>query len=143
MATRVQMPSRDRVASQIRDLNIFRYWVISFFYVLSFAIAVCCFAAIAILLIMAKPEPLAGVYKLVGLFFTGGASGGFGAFLIKIDQEERKNIRLQQLVDTFLATPNPDNLKSLEKVICGYLGLPLEPQPPKEVNVAAQPRAAH
>jgi hypothetical protein len=139
MAARVQMPNRERVASQIRDLNVFRYWVVSLFYVLSFAIAACCFGAIAVLLITAKPQLIGDLYKLVGLFCTGGASGGFGAFLIKIDQEERKNIRLQQLVDTLLASPNADNLKLLVQIICRYLGLPPESQTPKDIDMKANP----
>jgi len=139
MATRVQIPSRERVASHIRDLNVFRYCVVSIFYVLSFAIAVCCFGAIAVLLIGAKPQPLADLYKLVGLFCTGGASGGFGAFLIKIDQEERKNIRLQQLVDTLLGSPSADNLNMLVRIISRYLGLPPESAPPQDTGLKTTP----
>jgi hypothetical protein len=116
------MAARDQAGSRIRDLNLYRYWVVSLLYVLSLAIAVCCFGAVPLLLIFGKPSPLPpDLYRALGLFFTGGASGGIGAFLIRIDQEERKNIRLDQLLDTLSAAPNPD-LTSLERVISSYLG---------------------
>jgi hypothetical protein len=136
MEAPVQMPARDRVASRIRNLNIYRYWAVSFLYVLSLAIAVCCFGSIPVLLIVGRPSPLSpDFYKALSLYFTGGASGGIGAFLIRIDQEERRNIRLDQLLDTLLGAPNPD-LKSLERVISSYIGLsPRSKTPPDAATV--------
>jgi hypothetical protein len=97
------------------------------------AIAVCCFGAVPLLLIFGKPSSLPpDWYKALGLFFTGGASGGIGAFLIRIDQEERKNIRFDQLLDTLLMAPSPD-VASLERVISGYVGLS-PGSPPRKKN---------
>jgi hypothetical protein len=91
--------------------------------VLSLAIAVGCFGAIPLPLIFGKPSPLPpDLYNALSLFLTGGASGGIGAFLIRIDHEERRNIRLDQLLDTLSGAPKPD-VKALERVISSYLGL--------------------
>ncbi len=124
----VELPARDRVAARISELTLYRYWVISILYILSLSIAVGCFAAVCFFLVGAKSYPLESS-GLFGLFFTGGASGGIGAFLIRIDQEERRNIRLQQLVDALQSKPNPENLHALERVISHYLRLPVPPQP--------------
>lgn len=137
---KVGMASERSIVRPVRQLVLFRYKLISWFYLTFFSVTLASYVACTVVVYVSVDDEATTdsrrfrlLTRLVTLFSVGTGSGGVGYFLVRLDQREQENANYQQALEVALERPEgPSKDELIKSVISRSVGIHSAPatQPP-------------